>query len=84
MVNTVTVKRANVELTVDAAQKDYYLGQGYAVIDASTGDVIEDSTVQTVESLNRRVAELQDLLEQKDAEIQKLKKQQLKERKSKD
>jgi len=68
----VTVKRANVELTISSDQKDYYLSQGYAVIDSSTGEVIEDSTVQTVESLNRKVAELQQVVEQKDAEISKL------------
>lgn len=72
--NKVTVKRANVELQIDASQKDYYLGQGYAVIDSSTGEIIEDSTVQTVESLNRKVENLQNLLEQKDTEIAKLKK----------
>ena len=71
----ITVKRANVELTIDSSQKDYYLGQGYSVIDDKTGEIVEDSTVQTVESLNRKIEKLQSLVDSKDAEIQKLKKQ---------
>ena len=84
MVNTITVQRANVVLDIDESQKDYYLGQGYSVIDAKTGEIIEDSTVQTVESLNNKLERMKALVEQKDEEIQKLKKQLSKQAKNKE
>lgn len=71
----ITVKRANVILDISPEQKDYYLSQGYSVIDEN-GEVVEETTAVSVEALNRKVKALQAELEKKDAEIAKLKKAQ--------
>ena len=72
MKDTIMVQRANVILSISPDQKDYYLGQGYAVID-ETGKVVEETTALSVEALNRKVKELQEIIKSKDAEIAKLK-----------
>lgn len=72
MKDTIIVKRANVVLDISPDQKDYYLNQGYSVID-DKGNIVEDTKVQTVESLNRKIKELQKIIDDKDAEIAKLK-----------
>lgn len=73
MKDTIIVKRANVVLDISPDQKDYYLNQGYSVVD-DKGNIVEDTKIQTVESLNRRIKELQKIIDDKDAEIAKLKK----------
>lgn len=73
MKDTIIVKRANVVLDISPDQKDYYLNQGYSVID-DKGNILEDTKIQTVESLNHRIKELQKVIDEKDAEIAKLKK----------
>lgn len=67
----ITVQRANVVLDISPDQKDFYLAQGYAVVDKK-GNVIEDTTIPTVESLTRQVRLLQSQLEKKDREVDKL------------
>ena len=73
MKDTIIVRRANVVLDISPDQKDYYLNQGYSVVD-DKGNIVENTKVQTVESLNNRVKELQKIINEKDAEIAKLKK----------
>lgn len=67
----ITVQRANVILDISPEQKDYYLSQGYSVINAN-GLVIEETRALTVDALNRKVAELQQKLKEKEAAIQKM------------
>lgn len=55
--NTITVRRANVELTINEDQKSYYLSKGYAVINEN-GDVVEEPTINDVATLQRRLVEL--------------------------
>lgn len=73
MKDTITVKRANVILDISPDQKSYYLNQGYDVID-DKGNVVEETTNMTIESLNRKVIQLQNLVKEKDEEIAKLRK----------
>ena len=73
MKNTIMVKRANVVLDISPEQKDYYLALGYDVVD-DKGGIVENSTIETTESLNRMIAELKKVIEEKDLEIAKLKK----------
>ena len=68
----ITVQRANVILDISPDQKDYYLGQGFSVID-EYGHVIEETAVQTAEMLSRQILKLKEELAKKDAEIAKLK-----------
>lgn len=68
----ITIQRANVVLDISPDQKDYYLNQGYNVINEQ-GQVIEETKSLTVEALNRKVAELQKVIDSKNAEIAKLK-----------
>lgn len=81
MVEKLTVQRANVVLDISPEQKDYYLGQGYSVID-DKGSIVEPSTVQTVEGLNARIAKLNRIIAEKDAEIARLKNGQRRQRKN--
>lgn len=55
--NTITVRRANVELNINEDQKAYYLSKGYAVIN-DMGDVVEEPTINDVGTLQRRIVEL--------------------------
>ena len=72
MKDTIMVQRANVILDISPDQKDYYMSQGFAVIDED-GKIVEETKAVTVDALNRKVAELTKELEKKDAEIAKLK-----------
>lgn len=65
--NTVTVQRANVILQISEEQLDYYLTQGYNVID-SKGNVIKASVPKNLGTLQKAFVDNQ-------AEIEKLKKQ---------
>lgn len=75
MKDTITVQRANVVLDISPEQKEYYLGQGYSVIDSS-GKIIEGSTVPTIEGLNAQIQKLKAEIAEKDAEIATLKSNQ--------
>lgn len=72
---TITVKRANVVLDISPDQKDYYLGQGFSVVDNS-GNVVEETTKLTLEALNLKIAKMQGIIDAKDAEIARLKSNQ--------
>lgn len=65
--NTVTVQRANVILQISEEQLDYYLTQGYNVID-SKGNVIKASVPKDLGTLQKAFVDNQ-------AEIERLKKQ---------
>jgi len=65
--NTVTVQRANVILQISKEQLDYYLTQGYDVID-SKGNVIKASVPKDLGTLQKAFVDNQ-------AEIERLKKQ---------
>lgn len=73
--DTITVKRANVVLDISPDQKDYYLGQGFSVVD-STGSVVEETTKLTLEALNHKIVKMQKIIDEKDAEIARLKNSQ--------
>lgn len=54
--NTVTVQRANVLLDIPEHQVDYYLSQGYNVID-EYGNIIKESAPTSVGALQKKVRE---------------------------
>lgn len=72
MRDTITVQRANVILDVSPDEKDYYLGQGFAVVN-DKGEVVEETTIVSAEALTRRIEQLERVIAEKDAEIAKLK-----------
>ena len=67
------VQRANVYLTVPDADVKKYLAKGFNEIDPNTGKVITQSVPTELSALKRAFSEHTALLEQKDAEIQSLK-----------
>lgn len=71
-----TVQRANVILQIsdepDVIQK--YRDKGYNVIDSTTGEIIERAVPHDTEALQLLVNELRQQLQQKDSEIEELKK----------
>lgn len=74
------IRRANVILDIKDDQIDYYVNQGYDVIDAN-GGVIKKSTPRDVYSLTAayndhlvQIAELQEKINELEAENKKLKK----------
>lgn len=74
MSNTITVQRANVILDISPEQKDYYLGQGFSVID-DWGHVIEKTAVESNAELSAIILQLKKQLKEKDEEIARLKAQ---------
>lgn len=83
MKDTIMVQRANVILDISPEQKDYYKSQGFAVIDED-GSVVEETTSLSIDALNRKVKQLQSIIDQKDAEIARLKNSGGRGRKNKD
>lgn len=70
--NFVTVQRANVILTVSEQQVDYYLSQGYNVIDEH-GNVIKASMPKDLGTLQKAYADHVAEIEALKEEIRKLK-----------
>lgn len=83
MKDTIMVQRANVILDISPEQKDYYKSQGFAVI-SEDGSIVEESTSLSIDSLNRKVQQLQSIIDQKDAEIARLRNNGGRGRKNKD
>ena len=73
MAGTIRIQRANVILDVSPDEKEMYMEKGFSVIDATTGEVLEEAMPTDVNVLQLKVKELQKELAEKDAEIQKLK-----------
>lgn len=58
MENTITVRRANVILDISPDDKKKYLDMGYVVINAETGEILEESISNDVATLQANVVEL--------------------------
>lgn len=58
MENTITVRRANVILDISLDDKKKYLDMGYVVINAETGEILEESISNDVATLQANVVEL--------------------------
>lgn len=71
---TITVKRANTILDISNSQLDYYLNQGYDVID-EMGRVIQASVPTDVGTLQKAYLDHTNEIEAMSAEIEKLKAQ---------
>lgn len=78
--NTIRVKRANVILDISSDEKDYYMSQGYSVINALTGEVVEKAMPTDVPTLqleltnaNATITKLENDVKKLKAEIKKLK-----------
>ena len=71
----VRVQRANVILDIGSDEKARYMNMGYSVIDAKTGEIIEEAVSTNVNELQTQVKELLEKVATKDKEITKLKKQ---------
>lgn len=69
----VTVQRANVVLQVSPQQVDYYIGQGYNVINEQ-GEVIQASVPRDLGTLQKAFVENANTIESLQAEIADLKK----------
>lgn len=72
--NTVTVQRANVLLDVPEHQIDYYLSQGYNVVD-KYGHIIKESVPHDVGTLQKKVREQAVEIENLRQQIESLQKQ---------
>lgn len=70
--NTVRVQRANVILDIRQDEKTKYMEQGFSVIDAKSGKVLEEAMPKDVASLQSLVRSLKKQLAEKDAYIKKL------------
>lgn len=70
---TVKVQRANVILTISESQIDYYMSQGYNIIDES-GNVIKESVPKELGTLQKAFVENRAEIERLKKEIEKLKK----------
>lgn len=71
MADMITIQRANVVLTVPADRKSEYMGKGYSVINANTGEVLEAAMPTDVHELQRMVKALQDKVAMLEGEIKK-------------
>lgn len=69
----VTVQRANVVLQVSPQQVDYYIGQGYNVINEQ-GEVIQASVPRDLGTLQKAFVENANTIESLQAEVADLKK----------
>ena len=56
--DTIKVQRANIELDINPEEKEYYMKQGYSVVN-EYGQVIEQALPNDVNALKIMVAELQ-------------------------
>lgn len=56
--DTIKVQRANIELDINPEEKEYYMKQGYSVVN-EYGQVIEQSLPNDVNALKIMVASLQ-------------------------
>lgn len=72
MDNTVIVQRANVILKINPQQLDYYLSQGYSVIN-ERGEVIQASVPRDLGTLQKAYIEHTEEIKALKAEIQTLK-----------
>ena len=63
MADTIKVQRANIELDINPEEKEYYMKQGYSVVNAY-GQVIEQALPNDVNALKIMVAELQKEIEE--------------------
>lgn len=70
--STIRVKRANVVLDIRQDEKKKYMEQGFSVIDAKSGKVLEEAMPKDVASLQSLVRNLKNQLAEKDAYIEKL------------
>ena len=73
MNDKVTVQRANVVLQISPQQVDYYLNQGYNVIN-ERGEVIQASVPRDLGTLQKAFVEDKNTIEALQAEIAELKK----------
>lgn len=73
MNDKVTVQRANVVLQISPQQVDYYLNQGYNVINEK-GEVIQASIPRDLGTLQKAFVEDKNTIEALQAEIAELKK----------
>lgn len=73
MNDKVTVQRANVVLQISPQQVDYYLSQGYNVINEK-GEVIQASIPRDLGTLQKAFVEDKNTIEALQAEIAELKK----------
>ena len=76
MDDRIFVQRANVILEVKAEDKDFYMQNGYSVIDQN-GTVIEKAMSNDVNELRVQVKELTEKLAQANATIAELRKAQV-------
>ena len=71
--NTIRVKRANVILDVSPDDKDFYMAQGYSVINADTGEIIEKAIPNDVPTLKMELENANKTIKKLEAENKKLK-----------
>lgn len=72
MEGRITVQRANVILQVPEDAKQYYMNQGYSVIN-DKGEIVEEATLTDVASLQAKVAALLELVKTQTETINSLK-----------
>lgn len=72
MENTITVRRANVILDISPDDKKKYLDMGYVVINATTGEILEESISNDVATLQANVVELKGKLAKAESVIEDL------------
>jgi paraquat-inducible protein B len=72
MENTITVRRANVILDISPDDKKKYLDMGYVVINANTGEILEESISNDVATLQANVVELKGKLAKAESVIEDL------------
>lgn len=72
MDNKVIVQRANVVLSINPQQLDYYMSQGYDVINEK-GEVVQASVPRDLGTLQKAFLEHTAKIEELEAEIKKLK-----------
>ena len=71
----ITVRRANVILTIPAYQKEEYLNKGFDVVNSQTGKVLEAAVPKDIGALVVKNEELQNKIKALTEENSKLKKQ---------
>lgn len=71
--STIRVQRANVILDIRPDEKERYMEQGYSVIDAKSGKVLEAAIPSDPNHLKMMISELKKELLAKDEEIADLK-----------
>ena len=70
--DTIRVQRANVILDVPSDEKANYMAKGYSVIDAKSGEIIEEAVSNDVATLQVQLKNANEKLASKDAKIKKL------------